>query len=222
MLQLYSIENIIFALELAGTITFAISGATLGLEKGMDLMGITILGLTTGVGGGIIRDLIVGQTPPLTFRNPIYLIVSIITSVIVFMPPVRKWIFSKSTLYEMLMLVMDSVGLGVFTVSGIQAGYAATSIHGVILLSFVGVVTGVGGGVLRDMMAGDRPYIFVKHFYASASLIGAIFCTVLWNNIDQRTAMTGGAAIILVLRLMAARYRWSLPKANHDRNTSDS
>ena len=222
MLQLYSIENIIFALELVGTITFAISGATLGLEKGMDLMGITILGLTTGVGGGIIRDLIVGQTPPLTFRNPIYLIVSIITSVIVFMPPVRKRIFSKSTLYEMLMLVMDSVGLGVFTVSGIQAGYAATSIHGVILLSFVGVVTGVGGGVLRDMMAGDRPYIFVKHFYASASLIGAIFCTVLWNNIDQRIAMTGGAAIILVLRLMAARYRWSLPKANHDRNTSDS
>lgn len=222
MLQLYSIENIIFALEIVGTITFAISGATLGLEKGMDLMGITILGLTTGVGGGIIRDLIVGQTPPLTFRNPIYLIVSIITSVIVFMPPVRKWIFSKSTLYEMLMLVMDSVGLGVFTVSGIQAGYAATSIHGVILLSFVGVVTGVGGGVLRDMMAGDRPYIFVKHFYASASLIGAIFCTVLWNNIDQRIAMTGGAAIILVLRLMAARYRWSLPKAKPDRNTSDS
>lgn len=222
MLQLYSIENIIFALEIVGTITFAISGATLGLEKGMDLMGITILGLTTGVGGGIIRDLIVGQTPPLTFRNPIYLIVSIITSVIVFLPPARKWIFSKSTLYEMLMLVMDSVGLGVFTVSGIQAGYAATSIHGVILLSFVGVVTGVGGGVLRDMMAGDRPYIFVKHFYASASLIGAIFCTVLWNNIDQRIAMTGGAAIILVLRLMAARYRWSLPKANPDRNTSDS
>lgn len=222
MLQLYSIENIIFALELVGTITFAISGATLGLEKGMDLMGITILGLTTGVGGGIIRDLIVGQTPPLTFRNPIYLIVSIITSVIVFLPPVRKWIFSKSTLYEMLMLVMDSVGLGVFTVSGIQAGYAATSIHGVILLSFIGVVTGVGGGVLRDMMAGDRPYIFVKHFYASASLIGAIFCTVLWNNIDQRIAMTGGAAIILVLRLMAARYRWSLPKAKPDRNTSDS
>ena len=222
MLQLYSIENIIFALEIVGTITFAISGATLGLEKGMDLMGITILGLTTGVGGGIIRDLIVGQTPPLTFRNPIYLIVSIITSVIVFLPPVRKWIFSKSTLYEMLMLIMDSVGLGVFTVSGIQAGYAATSIHGVILLSFVGVVTGVGGGVLRDMMAGDRPYIFVKHFCASASLIGAIFCTVLWNNIDQRIAMTGGAAIILVLRLMAARYRWSLPKANPDRNTSDS
>ena len=222
MLQLYSIENIIFALEIVGTITFAISGATLGLEKGMDLMGITILGLTTGVGGGIIRDLIVGQTPPLTFRNPIYLIVSIITSVIVFLPPVRKWIFSKSTLYEMLMLVMDSVGLGVFTVSGIQAGYATTSIHGVILLSFVGVVTGVGGGVLRDMMAGDRPYIFVKHFYASASLIGAIFCPVLWNNIDQRIAMTGGAAIILVLRLMAARYRWSLPKANPDRNTSDS
>ena len=82
----------------------------------MDLMGITILGLTTGVGGGIIRDIIIGQTPPLTFRDPTYLIISVVVSVIVFTPPVRKWIFSDSMLYEWLMLIMDSVGLGVFTV----------------------------------------------------------------------------------------------------------
>lgn len=93
MSSLYSLENIVFALEIIGTIAFAISGATLGLEKGMDLMGITILGLTTGVGGGIIRDIIIGQTPPLTFRDPTYLIISVVVSVIVFTPPVRSWIF---------------------------------------------------------------------------------------------------------------------------------
>ena len=129
MSSLYSLENIVFALEIIGTIAFAISGATLGLEKGMDLMGITILGLTTGVGGGIIRDIIIGQTPPLTFRDPTYLIISVVVSVIVFTPPVRSWIFSDSMLYEWLMLIMDSVGLGVFTVLGIKSAYTVSSIH---------------------------------------------------------------------------------------------
>ena len=214
MSSLYSLENIVFALEIIGTIAFAISGATLGLEKGMDLMGITILGLTTGVGGGIIRDLIIGQTPPLTFRDPTYLVISVVVSVIVFTPPVREWIFSDSMLYEWLMLIMDSVGLGVFTVLGIKSAYTASAIHGVILFTFVGMLTGVGGGVLRDMMAGNRPYIFVKHFYASASLIGALTCIILWDRWGTVLAMGIGATLIVLLRLLAAHYHWSLPKAD--------
>ena len=218
MSSLYSLENIVFALEIIGTIAFAISGATLGLEKGMDLMGITILGLTTGVGGGIIRDIIIGQTPPLTFRDPTYLIISVVVSVIVFTPPVRKWIFSDSMLYEWLMLIMDSVGLGVFTVLGIKSAYTVSSIHGVILFTFVGMLTGVGGGVLRDMMAGNRPYIFVKHFYASASLIGALTCIALWDRVGTVLAMGIGSGLIVLLRLLAAHYHWSLPKANIPRD----
>lgn len=218
MSSLYSLENIVFALEIIGTIAFAISGATLGLEKGMDLMGITILGLTTGVGGGIIRDLIIGQTPPLTFRDPTYLVISVVVSVIVFTPPVREWIFSDSMLYEWLMLIMDSVGLGVFTVLGIKSAYTASAIHGVILFTFVGMLTGVGGGVLRDMMAGNRPYIFVKHFYASASLIGALTCIVLWDKVGTVLSMGTGAGLIVLLRLLAAHFHWSLPKANMPRD----
>lgn len=218
MSSLYSLENIVFALEIIGTIAFAISGATLGLEKGMDLMGITILGLTTGVGGGIIRDLIIGQTPPLTFRDPTYLVISVVVSVIVFTPPVRELIFSDSMLYEWLMLIMDSVGLGVFTVLGIKSAYTASAIHGVILFTFVGMLTGVGGGVLRDMMAGNRPYIFVKHFYASASLIGALTCIVLWDKVGTVLSMGTGAGLIVLLRLLAAHYHWSLPKANMPRD----
>jgi len=77
----------------------------------------------------------------------------------------------------------------------------------------VGVVTGVGGGVMRDMMAGDRPYIFVKHFYATASLIGAAVCIIVWNIFGQAMAMLVGTIVVVVLRFMAAKFRWSLPKA---------
>ncbi len=201
-------------LEIMGTIAFAISGAVLGIRKGMDIFGVSILGLTTGVGGGIIRDLIVGNTPPLTFRDPTYLVISIITSIIVFLPPIREWIFRETHFYETMILLFDSIGLGMFTVSGIQTAYNSTNIHGVILLAFVGVITGCGGGLLRDMMANERPYIFVKHFYASASLIGALVCILLWNYLSHGLCMLLGSAIVILLRLLAARYRWSLPKAD--------
>lgn len=110
------------------------------------------------------------------------------------------------------MLIMDSIGLGVFTVVGINTAYSQDGEYNIFLLVFVGVVTGVGGGVIRDMMAGDRPYIFVKHFYASASIIGALACVAAWHYIGSITSMFVGTAVVIVLRLCAARFRWSLPK----------
>ena len=98
-----------------GTVAFAISGAVLGIRKRMDIFGVAILVLSTGVGGGIIRDLIVGNNPPLTFQDPVYLVVSIITSIIVFLPIIRTWIFRETRFYEALMLLFDSIGLGDLT-----------------------------------------------------------------------------------------------------------
>ncbi len=198
--------------EIIGTIAFSISGAMIGVRKEMDIFGVVILGLTTAVGGGIIRDIILGITPPSTFQNPIYAVIAIITAIIVFLPIVQN-IFVKHPQYsEKIMLLMDSVGLGIFTVVGIQTAYSITDQYNLFLLIFVGVVTGVGGGVMRDVMAGDRPYIFVKHFYATASLIGALVCGVLWLHIGQGISMTLGTAVIVALRLCAAKFRWSLPK----------
>jgi uncharacterized membrane protein YeiH len=111
------------------------------------------------------------------------------------------------------MLVMDSVGLGIFTVVGIQTAYEVYPEPGTVLLISVGMLTGVGGGVMRDIMAGDMPYIFVRHFYASASLLGAVACILLWNVVGQAAAMLVGAVLVTVLRLCAAHYRWSLPRA---------
>ena len=208
-------ENLLFILEIIGTIAFAVSGAMVGLSKKMDIFGVTVLGIITSVGGGVIRDIILGQTPPATFQNPIYALVAIFVSIVIFIPGVRRFLFKKQIVYEKMMLYMDSLGLGIFTAVGIEVAYLSGN-RNVFLLVFVGMITGIGGGVLRDVLAGNTPYIFVKHFYASASLIGAIISVVLWNFFGQSAAVIGCAFVVTALRLLAAKYRWSLPKAKID------
>ena len=205
--------HILLIIEIIGTIAFAVSGAEVGIKKGMDVFGVAILGLTTAVGGGVIRDLILGNTPPATFRNPVYALVAICISIVMFLPAVRRFFAKREQLYHYSMLLMDSLGLGIFTVMGIQTAYRMSSSHGIFLLIFVGVITGVGGGILRDVMAGNMPYVFVKHFYATASLIGALVSVLIWPLLGDTWSMLIGAALITLLRLFAAHYRWSLPKA---------
>lgn len=205
-------EIILLCFEMLGVVAFAVSGAITGIEKNMDILGVSILGVTTAVGGGIIRDLILGITPPITFQNPIYATIAILTSCIVFWVVVKGPIFKGRKQYEIAMLLMDSVGLGVFTVIGINTAYSVNSEYGMFLLVFVGFMTGCGGGVLRDIFAGNRPYIFIKHFYACASIIGAIACVLMWPYLGEAASMLAGTAIVIVLRLCAAYFRWSLPK----------
>ena len=108
---------------------------------------------------------------------------------------------------------MDALGLGVFTVVGVQIAYEAVAEPTLFLLVFVAVVTGVGGGVLRDQLAGDTPYIFVKHVYASASLAGAILCAGLWSRLGSMAAMLLGLGVVVLIRGLAAHFRWNLPRS---------
>ena len=208
-------EQLFLILELVGTLAFAASGAITGLKKNMDVFGICILGLTTAVGGGVIRDLILGLTPPATFLDPVYAVVALLTSLVLFLPRIRHLLMWDQRLYDLVLLIMDSVGLGIFTVSGIRIAYQSTPSPSLFLLVFVGVVTGVGGGVLRDVMAGDTPYIFVKHVYASASLAGALACVVLWPLAGEMAAMLCGGGLVIAIRILSAHFRWNLPRA-HD------
>lgn len=206
-------------LELIGTIAFASSGAMVGIQKEMDVFGVSVLGMTTAVGGGLIRDLILGVTPPVMFQNPMYAITAIVVSCIVFcMAACHKekaeghWYL----LYEKLMLLCDSLGLGIFTVVGVNAAlnmeYETTG----FLQVFVGVLTGVGGGCLRDIMAGNTPYIFVKHVYASASIVGAAVCVFITKPFGQLTGMLTGAVLVVMIRLLAAHFKWNLPKIRRE------
>ncbi len=186
------------------------------IRKGLDMFGVVILGITTSVGGGIIRDLVLGITPPKTFTNPSYAIVAALTSIITFVIEYRH---AKKTGDEMkgnrfteaVLFWLDSTGLAIFGMVGIATAYEVSSEFSGFLLCFVGVITGVGGGVLRDIFAGQRPYIFVKHFYASACLIGSIVCIMLWDLTGRIIAMLTGAAVVIILRFFAAKYRWSFP-----------
>ncbi len=202
----------ILILELIGTVAFSISGAMIAIQKRMDIFGVIILGLTTAVGGGIIRDLVLGITPPATFQNPIYATTAIVTAIIVFLPFVQRLFHRYQRAYDILMLTMDSLGLGIFTVIGVQAAFSQSGSYSMFLMAFVGVITGVGGGVIRDIMAGNMPYIFVKHIYACASLVGAISCVLLWKPLGGAVAMAIGTILVVLIRFLSAHFRWSLPK----------
>ena len=209
-------ETMILIFELIGTVAFAASGAITGIGKKMDILGVATLGIVTAVGGGVVRDIILGQTPPTTFSNPIYAIISLVVSIIIFIPSVHKFMFKKKKIYDLVILIMDSLGLGIFTVVGIQTAMNKIESPNVFLLIFVGMVTGIGGGVIRDVLSKSTPYIFIKHFYACASFFGAVTCIVLWHFANEHIAVIVGASVVMILRLLAAHYRWSLPKAKFE------
>ena len=206
-------EWFVTVLELIGTLSFAVSGAMTALKKHMDVLGVCVLGLVTACGGGILRDVLMGNLPPVMFRDPIYALAAVVCSLIVFLPFARRKLLKEDRLYEILMLWSDALGLGIFTAVGIttamHAGYSSR-----FFAAFLGVITGVGGGVLRDVLAGQPPYIFVKHFYACAAMLGAIACVLLWPLAGERGSIFACCGTILILRILAARYHWSLPKAN--------
>ena len=208
-----------FILEMAGTIAFAASGAMVGVQRGMDIFGISVLGVVTAVGGGATRDIILGIVPPGMFQNPIYTIVATVTSCIVFAIMYRKQELLEGEnrmVYDKIMLVMDSIGLGIFTVVGVNTGISHGYVDYMFLLVFLGTITGVGGGLLRDIMAGVPPYILVRHIYACASIVGAIVCVVLYRNFGAVVSMVGASAVVILVRYLAAHYRWNLPKLTRE------
>lgn len=213
-------EIIVFIMEMIGTVAFAASGAMVGVQRRMDLFGVCVLGVITSVGGGMIRDVVLGNIPPSVFRNPVYAAVSAITSFMVFtLIHLRKDLLKEGhlrELYDKIMLVMDSIGLGIFTVVGVNTGIQYGYRNHTFLLVFVGTITGVGGGLLRDMMAGVPPYIFFRHVYACASIVGAIACVYIYREVGIVAAMIVSSVLVILIRFLAAYYHWNLPRLEID------
>lgn len=205
-----------FVIEIIGTIAFACSGAMVAIRKQLDLLGIIVLGVTTAVGGGMVRDLIIGVHPPTLFVNPVYVLMAFI-SVMVLFAFVRFRRMSMNVLesvtYERIMNLLDAIGLGAFTVVGIDTAIEAGFGDYRFLMIFLGVITGVGGGVLRDIMAGQTPAVLKKHIYACASIAGAICYVLLLDVLSADTAMVISAVLVVVIRVLARHYKWNLPKA---------
>ena len=211
-------DEFIFILELIGTVAFASSGAMIAIEKKMDIFGVNVLGATTAVGGGIMRDIILGLTPPGAFSHPVYVLVAALTSTILFViayaKPTAFESRVKTDYYDKLMFWCDTAGLGIFTVVGIQAAVRAVGGENVFFFVFIGTLTEVGGGVLRDIMAGETPYILVKHIYACAAIAGGIVCVVGRTPFGEAYGTILGLAATVLLRFLAAHFRWNLMRVS--------
>lgn len=207
--------SFMFCMDILGTIAFAISGAMVAIKKEMDIFGVNILAIITAVGGGMLRDVLIGDVPPEMFQNPIYTLVAVIiaNSVFVYAYWNKKNVKSSYVnLYEKTLFLFDTLGLAVFTVDGVNAGMHSEFNSNMFLVVFLGVITGVGGGVLRDTMANELPYIFVKHIYACASILGAVVTVYCWKYLGENPAIFAGFFVIIVIRLLAAHYKWDLPR----------
>lgn len=210
-------DSFIFYMDIIGTVAFAVSGVMVAVHKDMDLFGVNILALVTATGGGMIRDIIIGKIPPVMFRNPIYVIIAVITANAAFIILYFSRDISRSSLVQVtdkLLFVFDTLGLAAFTVDGVSAGMQTGS-SSLFLVVFLGTITGVGGGILRDVLSVEMPFIFVKHIYACASIIGALAAGILWPFAGQNGAIITGFILTLLIRCLAAYFKWNLP---HIRN----
>lgn len=190
--------------EIIGTIAFAISGAVTGIEKKLDLFGIIFLAIITSVGGGIFRDIIIGNTPPTAFINPSAAVISIITALVVF------FLYKKIHKFEKIIIISDALGLGVFTAIGCRMAMT----HGASNAFFVvamGLSTGVGGGMLRDIFVGNVPFVLKREIYAMASITGALIFYASYPYLQEMIVLFLCCAVVFCIRMVAVVHKLNLP-----------
>ena len=209
------LDVVVFALEMIGTVVFSISGGLVGIERGLDYFGIPVLSMTTAVGGGMLRDLILGNTPPSMFTNPVYVFVAIVTSSLMLFLLHRYGNFvenGKFVSFMGLINFFDALGLGIFTIIGVNSALDS-GYHNTFLAVFVGVMTGVGGGMLRDIMVRRTPLVLRREIYAVAAIPGAWIYYYLQAFLPKTLCMLLCASLIVILRLTSIRFHWNLPNS---------
>lgn len=195
---------LLLLLDYLGTAAFAVSGALKGVRKEMDVFGVTVLALVTAIGGGTVRDSLL-QSRIFWLEDPTYVVLSVAVALTVFV--LHRFVART----ERGLLVFDAVGLGVFTAIGaVKAADADAGALGIITMA---AITGVGGGVIRDVLACDIPVVLREEIYASACIAGGVlFCGLIEVGVGQGTAMCIAAGVTILLRLLSILLGWRLPR----------
>lgn len=202
----FPIDGFISILDYLGTIAFAITGASKAISHKADIFGIIVLATVVGVAGGIMRDVIFGRFPT-AFSDPIYISLTVAAGIVMF------FLYSKLKNQMNTWLVFDAIGLGVFSIIGASIAHQIVGLSFLPML-FAGVLTAIGGGILRDVFVREIPIVFVKEVYAVASVVGiTIFYLALSSGIDIQVASIIGIVPATGIRLLAMKYNWNLPKA---------
>ena len=206
---------LLYILDLFGTAVFAISGVWLACRKDMDLFGAMVLAFVTAVGGGTIRDLLLGATPVFWMKDTLYLTVIFVSTLLAL--AVRHWHESS----RWIMLISDALGLAVFAVIGLTKtlSYGGEPIVAIMM----GILTGCGGGAIRDVLAGEIPMVLRKEIYAFAAMIGGVIYIILdpiLHNTDLNAVIT--ALVVFILRMLTVYKDISLPKLDLPQNNSST
>lgn len=205
-LEQKTIHNLLLVLDLAGTFVFAISGAMLGVRRRLDIFGILVISFAASSAGGITRDLLIGAVPPAAISDWRYLAVALAAGLLSF------FCYSMIARLGTAILIFDAAGLALFAVAGTQKALA----YGLnpFMAALLGMLTGIGGGIARDLLVARTPVVLRSDLYALAALAGAVLIVVgkdlNWPIVPTAIA---GAGVCFGLRLMAIRYGWSLPVA---------
>lgn len=191
-------------LEIVGIFAFAVTGALVGVRRDLDAFGVTVLALLTGLGGGMIRDVLIGATPPVALREWQPITTALVAAFLVIV-----W-HGRIGRRDPQILVFDALGLGLFCVSGTiiasDAGLAPWA------AALMGVITSIGGGVLRDVLAGRIPVVLQRDLYATPAALGAVVAAATWRLDLPAVLYVVGAAACVVWRLAAVRRGWSAPR----------
>ena len=209
-----------FFLEVIGTIAFAFAGALVAIDNDLDLFGIECMAVMTACGGGMTRDIILGNTPPMMFRNPVYVTMAVVTGFLT-VTIYNKFIQSryKDRILDMIS-ILDAIGLAIFTTVAMDLAIQLGHESG-FLICAVGVITAVGGGLLRDMMCNVKPAVLTKDIYATASMVGAVaYFFMLKTAIPAVVSNFIALVLIFSMRMWAIVHNVNLPtidKAKHNK-----
>jgi uncharacterized membrane protein YeiH len=208
------VKTVVLVVDLAGTFVFALSGALAAVERRLDIFGVLVLAFTAGCFGGIARDVLIGAVPPASVSDWRYLAASLVAGIITF-----YW-HSAVSRWRSPVLVFDGAGLAFFAISGAQKAIAFRL--GPVMAALLGMLTGIGGGMIRDVLLSQVPTVLRADLYAVAALVGAAVVVVGdIVRIPPTAAMVVGFALCFGLRLMAIRRGWRLPVASSPRRSGE-
>ena len=198
------------------TAAFAVSGAMVAIDKGTDIFGVLLMAVFTALGGGTLRDVLIGHFPPRMFTNFHYVLLSCICAVTVFIIAriFKERYIERERLIEQVNNVFDAIGLGIFAVSGARIGMEAGFADNIFLTTFLGTTTAIGGGMLRDVLLQEMPFVLKKRVYAVAAIVGALgYALLMRMGMNSVMAYALGMMATIAVRILATVFRWNLPKA---------
>lgn len=206
--------SFISLMELIGTVAFAVSGALVAIEKKFDIYGVTFLAIITAVGGGIIRDVIINLPLPVALSDPIYVVICIATAAVVIC--FYKWVKKVNG----LVVIFDAVGLAAFAAIGAKAALS-NDVYTPFVVITLALLTGTGGGVLRDLFAREIPFVFKKEVYATACIIGAVAFLLAYPYVGVNGAMYICFGLTLAIRLICVKFNWNLATVKIDETSEN-